>query len=64
MYRSPLNTFVAGFIGSPAINFLRGRLEGGAVLLGSHRVELPETTRSSVAGRTGATEDIFTAAVP
>jgi multiple sugar transport system ATP-binding protein len=53
LYNHPANTFVAGFIGSPAMNFLRGRLDGGAVLVGSHRVELPEMTRSLVSGRTG-----------
>ena len=53
LYNHPANTFVAGFIGSPAMNFLSGRLDGGAVLVGSHRVELPETTRSLVSGRTG-----------
>jgi multiple sugar transport system ATP-binding protein len=53
LYSHPANTFVAGFIGSPAMNFLRGQLAEGAVLLGSHRVELPDATRSAVAGRTG-----------
>jgi ABC-type sugar transport system ATPase subunit len=28
-YRRPVNTFVAGFIGSPAMNFFPGRLEAG-----------------------------------
>jgi multiple sugar transport system ATP-binding protein len=53
LYSHPANTFVAGFIGSPAMNFLNGRLDGGAVVLGSHRVELSETTRSAISGRTG-----------
>ncbi|MDE2790724.1 MAG: ABC transporter ATP-binding protein [Paracoccaceae bacterium] len=30
IYDRPANTFVAGFIGSPAMNLLEGRLEGGA----------------------------------
>ncbi len=29
LYDSPTNLFVAGFIGSPAMNFIRGRLEDG-----------------------------------
>jgi multiple sugar transport system ATP-binding protein len=29
LYDSPANLFVAGFIGSPAMNFISGRLEGG-----------------------------------
>ncbi|HEY8724002.1 MAG TPA: sn-glycerol-3-phosphate ABC transporter ATP-binding protein UgpC [Gaiellaceae bacterium] len=53
LYSHPANTFVAGFIGSPSMNFLSGRLEGGAVVLGSHRVELPEATLSAISGRTG-----------
>ena len=53
LYSHPANTFVAGFIGSPAMNFLSGRLEANTVLLGSHRVELPEAMRNAVSGRTG-----------
>jgi len=30
LYDRPLNLFVAGFIGSPAMNFLKGKIEGGA----------------------------------
>jgi multiple sugar transport system ATP-binding protein len=30
LYDHPNNLFVAGFIGSPAMNFLRGRVEGGS----------------------------------
>jgi multiple sugar transport system ATP-binding protein len=30
LYDRPANLFVAGFIGSPAMNFLKGKVEGGA----------------------------------
>ena len=30
LYDRPANLFVAGFIGSPAMNFLKGRIESGA----------------------------------
>jgi multiple sugar transport system ATP-binding protein len=30
LYDRPANLFVAGFIGSPAMNFLQGKIEGGA----------------------------------
>jgi multiple sugar transport system ATP-binding protein len=30
LYDHPANLFVAGFIGSPAMNFLKGRIDGGA----------------------------------
>jgi multiple sugar transport system ATP-binding protein len=33
LYRTPANRFVAGFIGSPAMNFLPGRLDGRLVRL-------------------------------
>jgi lactose/L-arabinose transport system ATP-binding protein len=31
LYHDPANKFVAGFIGSPAMNFVQGEVEGGAV---------------------------------
>ena len=34
LYERPANAFVAGFIGSPAMNFLKGTAEGGAVHIG------------------------------
>ena len=33
LFNAPANLFVAGFIGSPRMNFLEGRAEGGAVVL-------------------------------
>src|SRR6266545_1456424 len=45
LYDRPANLFVAGFIGSPAMNFARGRVElaGGEhfLVLGSQRMHLP-----------------------
>ena len=35
LYATPATTYVAGFIGSPAMNFLPGRLTGGAIELAS-----------------------------
>jgi multiple sugar transport system ATP-binding protein len=47
LYDNPSNTFVAGFIGSPAMNFLKGRIDsagGSPVFLadGGARLPLPE----------------------
>jgi multiple sugar transport system ATP-binding protein len=42
LYDHPANQFVAGFIGSPAMNFLPGVLRRGA---GAARVELPDGTQ-------------------
>jgi multiple sugar transport system ATP-binding protein len=44
LYDRPANQFVAGFIGSPAMNFLPGRIEtaaGGAVFLGPSGERIP-----------------------
>src|SRR5919197_4387284 len=46
LYERPSNLFVAGFIGSPAMNLLRGSLErdldGTWLVLGSSRLRLPD----------------------
>ncbi len=34
VYDHPANLFVAGFIGSPPMNLVRGRAEGGRVVAG------------------------------
>jgi multiple sugar transport system ATP-binding protein len=38
LYNSPANLFVAGFIGSPRMNFLPGRMEGGRLRLDNGQV--------------------------
>jgi ABC-type sugar transport system ATPase subunit len=43
VFRRPTNRFVAGFIGSPAMNFLPARLEGGALHAGPLSFEAPTT---------------------
>ena len=49
LYDDPANLFVAGFIGSPAMNILPGRADGGAVRLAGG-IEIP-TRHSVAAGR-------------
>ena len=49
---SPVNLFVAGFIGSPAMNFLPARLDGGTLKLPIVEAKLPD--RSARAGLDGA----------
>lgn len=41
IYLRPANCFVAGFIGSPQMNLLRLSCQGGAALLGPHKLPLP-----------------------
>jgi multiple sugar transport system ATP-binding protein len=48
LYHHPTNTFVASFIGSPPMNFLRGTLDAGAVLVSGYRLELPDQLRQRV----------------
>ena len=40
LYETPATLFVAGFVGSPAMNFLRGRLVSGAVEVDSAQLPL------------------------
>jgi multiple sugar transport system ATP-binding protein len=51
LYERPANVFVAGFIGSPAMNLRPARLEDGGVRLGDTVIALaPETLRAAQAG--------------
>jgi multiple sugar transport system ATP-binding protein len=45
LYRRPSNLFVAGFIGSPAMNFLKGELNGRAVRTPIGALPLDDRTR-------------------
>ena len=46
LFHNPRNLFVAGFIGSPSMNMVNGRLEGSAgsvtAVFGSHRIEVDQ----------------------
>jgi multiple sugar transport system ATP-binding protein len=53
LYRRPANTFVAGFIGSPAMNFLRGTLRDGGVAVGPEVLALGDEQRRRLAEATG-----------
>jgi multiple sugar transport system ATP-binding protein len=44
LYEQPENMFVAGFIGSPSMNLLRGRVDDDGIDLGGQRVRLPRRT--------------------
>ncbi|WP_028478338.1 ABC transporter ATP-binding protein [Nocardia sp. CNY236] len=51
LYRDPANLFVAGFMGSPAMNLFTLPVAEGAVTLGGHAIRLPR----SVADAAGTT---------
>ncbi len=41
LYRAPRNTYVAGFLGSPSMNFVSATLSDGVATVGSERVTAP-----------------------
>src|SRR5213080_547591 len=51
LYEKPCNLFVAGFIGSPAMNFFSGELENGAVRTSMGTVPLRDRVRRAVEAR-------------
>ncbi len=44
LYDTPQNLFVAGFIGSPAMNLMSGRIEEGGVRIGNSVIPVPRET--------------------
>jgi multiple sugar transport system ATP-binding protein len=52
LYDSPVNAFVAGFIGSPAMNLIEGRIDAGGIMLGDTVIPIPATLKQS-AGAVG-----------
>jgi multiple sugar transport system ATP-binding protein len=59
LYDSPVNAFVAGFIGSPPMNLMEGRIDAGGVKLGSTVIPIPEQLRQ----RAGAIDNVVTVGV-
>ncbi|MEA2399656.1 MAG: multiple sugar transport system ATP-binding protein [Thermoleophilaceae bacterium] len=55
LYNHPVNLFVAGFIGSPAMNFMPATVEGDTVKLPIGDVRLPDEVRGRLAGTEGRT---------
>jgi multiple sugar transport system ATP-binding protein len=52
LYTRPRNLFVAGFIGSPAMNFMPATVEGESLRLPMGDVPVPAEARAEVDGRT------------
>jgi multiple sugar transport system ATP-binding protein len=50
LYNEPVNLFVAGFIGSPAMNFMPATVEGNSVRLPIGDVPLPEGVSGDTSG--------------
>jgi multiple sugar transport system ATP-binding protein len=53
LYDDPANLFVAGFIGSPAMNFMPGELDGDTVRIPLGEVSLPDEARQRTGGADG-----------
>ena len=45
IYNNPMNKFVAGFIGSPSMNFLLGRYEKGVFSIGERKITLGKSDK-------------------
>ena len=52
LYDTPANVFVAGFIGSPAMNILEAPVANGKMQLGAKSIDLPASTVAALAGGT------------
>ncbi|MCZ4517605.1 sn-glycerol-3-phosphate ABC transporter ATP-binding protein UgpC [Rhodococcus ruber] len=48
LYDNPVNTFVAGFIGSPGMNLVDAPVHDGAAVLGDLRISVPSSARERV----------------
>ena len=56
IYGRPDNLFVAGFIGSPAMNFLPGRVEGERLRTPTGEIEVADRLRPGLASARGAAQ--------
>jgi multiple sugar transport system ATP-binding protein len=50
LYKRPVNAFVAGFMGSPAMNLLKGRLSSEGVHVGTGTLAITPATRARATG--------------
>lgn len=51
IYENPKNTFVAGFVGSPQMNFLNGTMFNDTLVIGDLPVQLPQEQRDIIGNR-------------
>jgi multiple sugar transport system ATP-binding protein len=63
LYSDPANLFVAGFIGSPSMNFMPGKIENDTLKLPIGSVPIPEDVRAKLSGGTG-TRDVIAGVRP
>jgi multiple sugar transport system ATP-binding protein len=58
LYDSPKNLFVAGFIGSPAMNLMSGKIVEGGVQIGDYTVPVPRDVLAKASGESTLTVGI------
>ncbi len=58
VYDSPTNRFVAGFVGTPPMNFINGQLQGGMFTFGQQSIALPARL-SAAAGARGLAQAVL-----
>jgi multiple sugar transport system ATP-binding protein len=63
LYDRPANVFVAGFIGSPAMNLYQGRLSGDRLTLGSQELTLPDAVFAARPSLNGSTNRPLTVGI-
>jgi multiple sugar transport system ATP-binding protein len=63
LYERPQNLFVAGFIGSPSMNFLPARLEGDKITLPFGDMAIPDDLRGRIQGD-GRARDVIAGVRP
>lgn len=51
IYHNPANTFVASFIGSPAMNLIPARMKDGTICVGTSTITLPSYIQQAISGR-------------
>ena len=61
LYDDPINLFVAGFIGSPSMNFVPGRVEGDRLHLPFGNLKVPDRLRAALerGGWSGGTREVI-----
>ncbi|WP_141433038.1 ABC transporter ATP-binding protein [Bacillus sp. 03113] len=58
VYDKPENMFVAGFIGSPAMNFFHGKISNGSFHIGAAKFEIPENKMNDLRAKGYADKEV------
>jgi multiple sugar transport system ATP-binding protein len=64
LYDDPINLFVAGFIGSPSMNFLPGRLDGDKIELPFGTAQVPDRLKAALKSGGGGAREVIVGVRP